>query len=257
MEEGDSPHCSSPICSVCNVDAHIHVFNELSTCTGIRTSVIFSLLTFFTAADDKGEDSSKPYAPKILYAPDNWVTRSIIKRANWTFATVELLLNWTQQVDNCSTYFLERYPRNSTDIAALRNLTRSLLELDGDASERNGVGILPNDTREQLEEVNDLLDPEGSDNLWQLLESARDASERVERLITQFDWDVFKPVASEAEMEERARHTPPVLTRGSDTVLAGVVFHNDINSTEVLRNVSVSIRLNSTFVHDTGTLKKT
>ena len=161
---------------------------------------------------------------------------------------MELLLNLTQQVDNCSTYFLERYPRNSTEIAALHNISGSLLAANVS---------LPGINREQLQEVDNLLNPRSPDkrSLWDLLENARDTAEQVEAMIGQFDWDVFQPVVSEAEMEKRARTTLPLFTRGDATVLAGVAFHGIASSTEKLKNVSLSIRLNSTFVRDTGSLK--
>ena len=192
--------------------------------------------------------SQPPYAPKILYSPDTPLTRSIIHRANRTFASVELILSWTTQINNCSTFFLDKYPRDSSDIASLRNGTAALLASPTPLTEKS---------REQLTEVNKLLDPDNPKNLWVLLERAKAASASTKHLLSQFDWDVFKPVASEEEMERRARTTLPVLTRGNDTVFGGVAFQGNMSSIERPKVVSFSLRLNTTFVHDTSEVTST
>ena len=61
---------------------------------------------------------------KVLYTPDNNLTRSIMTKANRTFAAAEFLQNWAEQVSNCSEYFLESYPPDSLRVDRLRQVRR-------------------------------------------------------------------------------------------------------------------------------------
>lgn len=76
--------------------------------------------------------------------------------------------------------------------------------------------------------------------------------------LTAVDWDIFLPVASEEELEERASDYQWQVDSGI-TVLAGLVFTDLPEGQEGCGGISqpeLYIRMNSTLVHDTTVLKE-
>ena len=150
-------------------------------------------------------------APKILFTPNTPLTRSIIAKANRTFASVEFILSWTRQIRNCSQYFLEHYPPYSPDVVTLRNTIHTLLSLPA----------LPANARQTLEQADDMLNPDKPDNIWLLLQQMQYIAERVEEVLAGFDWDVFWPVDSQQEILDLASNATAQLARGMNSVFAG------------------------------------
>ena len=72
--------------------------------------------------DHEGDEEMVKVALKVLYTPNNNLTRSIMKKANRTFANVEYFRNWAEQVVNCSQYFLDSFPPDSPQVVTLRQV---------------------------------------------------------------------------------------------------------------------------------------
>ena len=180
-------------------------------------------------------------APKILYTPDNSFTRRIMSKANRTFASVEFVLQWTAQIRNCSEYFTTHYPPSSPTIQTTNNTIHALLSL----------GSLSYDARSTLLQAADLFNPNRPGNIWLVVKRASIASQQIEGLLGQFHWDVFTPVEREEDMEPLASNTTAQLERNMTSVFAAVVFDTTNSS-----RVSFAIRMNSSFTHDTNSLKE-
>ena len=179
-------------------------------------------------------------AIKILYSPDTPTTQRIIERANRTFAIIDVVLHLADQVDTCSQYFLQHFPQNKTSAALLRS---SLLQ-----------------TPSLLGNYSDflyLLDPQHPLNLWEQLEQASEIAQETQQVLGTVDWDFFLPVASSLQMEQLAANFSQQKEKGISLVFAGVTFPDDIEQQQhPLKNVTISIRMNSTFVHETDVLRE-
>ena len=76
--------------------------------------------------------------------------------------------------------------------------------------------------------------------------------------LTAVDWDIFQPVSSEEELEEKASDYQWQVDSGI-TVLAGLVFSGLPEGEEGCGGMAqpkLYIRMNSTLVHDTTVLKE-
>ena len=129
-------------------------------------------------------------APKILYTPDNDLTRRIMSKANRTFATVDFVLQWTSQIKNCSDYFTNHYPPTSPAIQTTNNTILALLQLDS----------LSNNAQSTLLQAADLFNPNRPNNIWQVVQRASAASQQIDDLLNQFHWDVFTPIEREKKI---------------------------------------------------------
>lgn len=184
--------------------------------------------------------------PKILYSPNTARTREIITRANRTFAMFGFMRDWADQLDNCSTYFLEHYSPDSPLVVQLRSATGTLL---------TSSQFLPID-RAMLQEVYDLLDPYQPGNVWELVRGVRDGARAVKNLIGVVDWDLFYPMESEADMIKVSGSVARRKELGMSSVFAVVVFNEDIERQDQLKRVSIKIRMNSSYVHVTDDYKE-
>lgn len=179
-------------------------------------------------------------APKILYAPNTTTTRDIMYRANTTFATIEFILEWMEQIDNCSKYFLQNTNASDPTIVTIR----SILSNFSDNSDIDAV-----------RQMQDLLDENNPNNLWHILEDVSATSESIQKSIRYVDWDIFYPINSEEELLQIAENQAKQKELGISSVFGAVVFSDTVNE-KPLRNVTMAIRMNSTYVHETNRLKE-
>lgn len=66
-------------------------------------------------------------SPKIFFTPDNPCTRSIVHRANRTFAVAGILVDWSHSIANCSAYLLRNDTRSTIITVSLLSLSPLLL----------------------------------------------------------------------------------------------------------------------------------
>ena len=207
----------------------------------------------------KLEDTPSRVALKILYTPETNLTRSILKKANRTFETAVFFMDWSGQVANCSQFFLDNFPPNSTQVEQARQLIDLLL-----AANSGAVGTIPayqfNELGQNISLNNDsllhakaLLNESTPGNIWEIMTRVHEESAGIHDALATFDWDVFLPLPSEEAMEELASDYAEQEKREISHIVAGVVFDKDLPSemTSDLTNTTVKIRMNSTFVHDT------
>jgi ABC-type multidrug transport system ATPase subunit len=207
-------------------------------------------------------------SPKILYSPDTKVTREIMKRANFTFSTVEFILKLLKQVDNCTDFFLENVGPNNTYVNNVRNAIDLLNSApnnltNGNTAVMNIVKALTNSSsldvtsgniNSSLVTVRNLLDVDNPNNIWAVLTGVKETSATIQENIQMIDWDIFYPTDSEEDLVSLAFDKTRQSSLNISSVFAGIVFNNDIDNGD-LRNVSMSIRMNVTFVHETNELK--
>ena len=158
-------------------------------------------------------------------------------------------MKWTAQVRDCADYFLTHYPPTSSDVKAINSAIQALLSLN----------TLPPGTHDTLVQSANMFNPYRPDNIWNVLARASIISQQVDNVLGQFHWDVFTPINHEDEMEPLASNTSAQLERNITSVFAGIVFDGNVYNFSYdgkLRNVSFAIRMNSTFTHDTNTLKE-
>lgn len=142
-----------------------------------------------------GPDHSDNYTlpdkivPKILYSPDTPITRSIMHRANVTFATIEFILDWLRQIDNCSTLFVDNTNSSDGFFDNLRTAVSNLLQTRDD----------PN-----LLLVYDLINPSSPTNIWNILEYVSNTSRSIQDQLQLLDWDIFYPVESSDKLVKLA-----------------------------------------------------
>ena len=179
-------------------------------------------------------------AIKILYSPDTPTTRRIAERANRTFAIIDTILHLAGQVDTCSQFFLQHFPQNDTSATLLR------------ASLLLAPSLLGN-----YSDLLSLFNPKRPFNIWEQLEQASAVAQETQQGLRTVDWDFFMPVASSLEMEQLAANVSQQKEKGISIIFAGVVFPDDIEEQQhPLKNVTISIRMNSTFVHETDILRE-
>ena len=159
------------------------------------------MVTFLTAKRQQPDQQT----PKILYSPNTTSTRSIMHRANVTFATVEFVLNWMKQIDNCTDYFLNNINESNVDI--VRDYTGRILKTQ------------PNNSNIQL--IHDLVDVNSSNNIWNILHRVQSASENIQATIRLIDWDIFYPVENEQELVKLASNVSLQNEKGISFVFAG------------------------------------
>lgn len=106
-------------------------------------------------------------------------------KANITFSTVEFVLTWLRQIDNCSQFFLENTNSSSPVIEAIRNYTAAIDD-------------------PTIKQVNQLLDPKNPDNLWHELAQVSTTSQEIQGKLLRMDWDIFYPVESQEKLVELA-----------------------------------------------------
>lgn len=59
---------------------------------------------------------------KVLYTPDTPRTRSIMEKANRVFTAAEYIQGSAEQVANCSQFFLDTFPPNSSAVQRLNDV---------------------------------------------------------------------------------------------------------------------------------------
>jgi hypothetical protein len=198
-------------------------------------------------------------ALKILYTPQTNLTRSILEKANRTFETAVFVMDWSGQVANCTQFFLDNFPPNSTQVDQARQLIDLLLTANSGA-----VGTIPayqlNELGQNISLNNDsllnaktLLNESAPGNIWEKMTMVHEKSADIHDSLATFDWDVFLPLPSEKAMEDLAANYTEQERRQITHIVAGVVFDKDLPTemTSDLTNTTVKIRMNSTFVHDT------
>lgn len=148
-------------------------------------------------------------APKILYAPNTTTTRDIMYRANATFATIEFILDWMEQIDNCSQYFLENTNASDPNIVATRNILKNI--------------SLANTNSDTVQQLYDLLDEDNPNNLWHILEDISATSESIQKSIRYVDWDIFYPINSEEELLQIAKNQAKQKELGISSVFGGML----------------------------------
>lgn len=144
--------------------------------------------------------------PKILYAPNTTTTRDIMHRANTTFATIEFILEWMEQIDNCSQYFLENTNASDPNIVATRTVLSNFTYIDA------------------ARQIHDFLDEDNPNNLWHTLEDISATSESIQRSIRYVDWDIFYPINSEEELLEIAGNEAKQKELGISSVFGGMLW---------------------------------
>ena len=207
----------------------------------------------------KLEDSPSRVSLKILYTPQTNLTHSILEKANRTFETAVFFMDWAGQVANCSQFFLDNFPPNSTQVEQARQLIDLLLTLNSGA-----VGSIPayqfNELAQNITLNNNtllnartLLNESAPGNIWEIMTRVHEESSSIHDSLATFDWDVFLPLPTEEAMEDLAANYTEQERRGISHIIAGVVFDKDLppEMTSDLKNTTVKIRMNSTFVHDT------
>ena len=185
---------------------HTHMHTHTHTCTAETKHNM-------EEGSGGGEEDDGVISLKVLYAPDNNLTRSIMTKANRTFATAEYIRDWAEQVADCSDHFLKNYPPDSPRVERLRQVWYRALhhlfhmscmlffmdyiietlhcfapqtidfllyndsasgvwEYLQNAGEIQNVTI----TNASLFRVSELLNPNSSDNIWDILERTRDTA---------------------------------------------------------------------------------
>lgn len=198
-------------------------------------------------------------ALKILYTPQTNLTHSILEKANRTFETAVFFMDWSGQVANCSQFFLDNFPPNSTQVEQARQLIDLLLTANSGvigsipASQFNELGQNITITNESLLNAKKLLNDSAPGNIWEIMTRVHKESAAIHNTLATFDWDVFLPLPTEEAMEDLAGNYTEQERRQITHIVAGVVFDKNLPAemTSDLTNTTVKIRMNSTFVHDT------
>ena len=73
--------------------------------------------------------------------------------------------------------------------------------------------------------------------------------------IAYFDWNMFYGVDNETELEDYAANYAKVQAEGFTYIFAGVVFPDITDDQAELKNVTVKIRMNTTYVHETDVIR--
>lgn len=183
-------------------------------------------------------------SPKVLYTPNTTTTRDIIEKANLTFSAIDDILQWLEMIDNCSTYFTNQNPPDSDLVKQFRATLNNPLV--------SGLSGIDNNT---LSTLNTLLKPNSPNNIWNLTKELHMYVEFIEEVVNLVDWNVYYPVDSEDEMTTISLDPDLQKKLGITTVFAGIVFNEDIDD-DPLYNVTIKIRMNSTYVHDTSIVKE-
>ena len=176
--------------------------------------IVFPLLSL--SIKDKNDDDvtiPKRIVPKILYSPNTTVTRSIMHKANITFSTIEFILSWLRQIDNCSQLFLETTNASSPVIVSIRNYANTILQTSGN-----------NSTIQQIRLINQLLDPDNPNNLWNSLERVSATSQDIQGELLRLDWDIFYPVENQEKLVELATNMWRQKELNITSVFAGKVL---------------------------------
>lgn len=118
------------------------------------------------------------------------------------------------------------------------------------------ANLLPSNA--SLLQAKSLLDPNSQDSIWEIVGFISNTSLSILDQINGVDWEIFTPVTSEAEMVELSSNYLGQKKRGISTVFAGVVMEDFVTSHDgQLQSVTLRIRMNSTYVHDTTLLRET
>ena len=131
-------------------------------------------------------------------------------KANITFSTVEFVLTWLRQIDNCSQFFLENTNSSSPVIEAIRNYTAAIDD-------------------PTIKQVNQLLDPKNPDNLWHELAQVSTTSQEIQGKLLRMDWDIFYPVESQEKLVELATNVWMQKELNITSVFAGKGMSEDCN----------------------------
>ena len=129
-------------------------------------------------------------------------------RANATFATIEFILDWMEQIDNCSQYFLQNTNATDPNIVVIRTILNS---------------SLPNTNSGAVRQIYDLLDEDNPNNLWHILEDISATSESIQNSIRYVDWDIFYPINSEEELLQIAENQAKQKELGISSVFGGML----------------------------------
>ena len=210
------------------------------------------------------DDTPAKIALKILYTPQTNLTRSILEKANRTFETAVFVMDWAGQIANCSQFFLNNFPPNSPQVNQARQLIDFMLEANAGsigtipASQFNSLGQNITITNQSLLNAKTLLNDSAPGNIWEVMTNIHDQAKDIHDSLATIDWDFFMPMPTEEAMEELATDYAAQERKGITHIIAGVVFSKDLPSemTPNLTNVTVKIRMNSTFVHDTTVFRQ-
>ena len=77
----------------------------------------------------------------------------------------------------------------------------------------------------------------------------------VKKQIAIVDWDMFYGVPNETVLEQWAADYAKVQDNNFTYIFAGVVFPDIPDKSEDLREVTVKIRMNTTYVHETDVIR--
>lgn len=210
------------------------------------------------------DDTPPKIALKILYTPQTNLTHSILEKANRTFETAVFVMDWAGQIANCSQFFLDNFPPNSSQVNQARQLIDLMLEVNAGsianipAYQFNNLGQNITITNQSLLNAKTLLNESAPGNIWEVMTNIHDQAEGIHDSLATIDWDFFMPTPTEEAMEELAANYAAQERKGITHIAAGLVFSKDLppEMTPNLTNVTVKIRMNSTFVHDTTVLRK-
>ena len=210
------------------------------------------------------DDTPTRVSLKILYTPQTNLTHSILEKANRTFETAVFIMDWSGQVANCSQFFLDNFPPNSSQVEQVRQLIDFLLTANNGAVgsipayQFNELGQNITITNESLLNAKTLLNESAPGNIWEIMTRVHRESASIHDTLATFDWDVFVPLPTEEAMEALAANYTEQKRRSITHIAAGVVFDKNLPSemNPNITNTTVKIRMNSTFVHDTTTFRE-
>ena len=238
----------------------LSLFLFLPLCPPLSLSSIlpFSLAHYENGGGDLDQAPAR-VALKILYTPQTNLTRSILEKANRTFETAVFVMDLAGQIANCSQFFLDNFPPNSSQVEQVRQLIDILLTANNGAvgsipaNRFNELGQNITITNESLLNAKTLLNDSAPGNIWEIMTQVHEGSASIHDSLATFDWDVFLPLPNEEAMEALAANYTEQERRKITHIAAGVVFDKDLPAemTSDLTNTTVKIRMNSTFVHDT------
>ena len=177
-------------------------------------------------------------APKILYSPNNTVTRSIMDYANITFEAIQVLLDTLELVDNCSSTFVTDNPPDSDLIGQLDTYINNPL-----------VDTLSGVSQTTLSRLQALLEDGSPNNIWNRTADLHDNIVLIEEYIYLVDWDVFYPVGSENDMINISFNKNLQKDLGISSVFAGV--SHDYHMTCHMTCTTVIISRDSNNYHTT------
>lgn len=97
-------------------------------------------------------------------------------------------------------------------------------------------------------------------NLWSILTAVHNVSTAISDSLSQFNWDVFLGVDSEASMEELAGDYQQQKDMGITYIIAGIVFEPGLSNLSAnsssFKATTIKIRTNFSSVVDTSEYKE-